>query len=156
MKKFTAVVLILSALVLLIGCQKKDSVLKAWSGEYSKEEKISAINEYRENYANIVLKKGGASSVSFETDFEVSSCSVPLLSRVDDTNIEVELNGYIDTYIETSSEGRTVTIPVDWWYATTDSWVNDYLIWSYLVSVKDINGGTHYYYFRVDYSAYAQ
>ena len=51
---------------------------------------------------------------------------------------------------------KTVTIPVDWWYEDDDSWVNDYLVWSYLVSVKDTDGGNHYYYFRVDYSVYAK
>lgn len=171
MKKVIALVLTFTILALLVGCQenqpknteessnttnKTTNVLKAWSGEFSEEELKSAINEYQSNYTNVVLEKGNASSVSFETDFEVSSCSISRLSRIDDKNIEVELHSYIDLYVETSCDGRTVTIPIDWWYAREDSWVNDYSIWSYLVCVKDANGSNHYYYFRVDYSAYAQ
>ena len=62
-----------------------------------------------------------------------------------------ELNENIAAY-----DGKTVTVSVDWWYSGEDSWVNDYLVWSYLVCVKDTDGNSHYYYFRVDYSAYAQ
>ena len=93
---------------------------------------------------------------SFETDFGVSSCSVSRLSQTDDTDIEVELYGYIDLFVETTCDCRTVTIPIDWWYTGMDSWVNDYLVWSYLVRAIDTNGSSHYYYFRVDYSAYAK
>lgn len=171
MKRFIALVLTFTIFILLVGCQetqtpntetssiatnKTSNVMKAWSGEFSEEKLKSAINEYQSNYTNIVLEKDNASSVSFETDFEVSSCSMGRLSRTDDTDIEVELNSYIDLFLETNYDGRTVTIPLDWWYTGEDSWVNDYLVWSYLVHVKDANGSNHYYYFRVDYSAYAQ
>ena len=157
MKKTVAFTLVLTVLILLVGCRETQvsNVMKAWSGEFSEGELKSAIKKYQRNYANIELNNG-TSDVSFETDFEVSSCSVARLSTVDDSDIDVELNGYIDTYIETKYEGSTVTIPVDWWCQTKDSWVNDYLIWSYLVRVKDTYGNSSYYYFRVDYSAYAQ
>ena len=171
MKRFIALVLTFTIFILLVGCQeiqapetetsssttnKTSNVMKAWSGEFSEEELKSAITEYQSNYTNIVLKHGSAASVSFETDFEVSSCSVSRLSRTDDTDIEIELQSYIDLFIETKCNGLMVTIPIDWWYAGDDSWVNDYLVWSYLIRVKDTNGSSHYYYFRVDYSAYAQ
>lgn len=170
-KKLISLVLSIATLILLVGCHetppknqeassnftsKSMNVLKAWSGDFSEEKLKSAINEYQSNYTNIVLEKDNTSSVSFETDFEVSSCSMGRLSRTDDTDIEVELNSYIDLFLETNYDGRTVTIPLDWWYTGEDSWVNDYLVWSYLVHVKDANGSNHYYYFRVDYSAYAQ
>ena len=132
------------------------NVMKAWSGEFSEENLKVAINDYQMNYANVVLEKGGMSSISFETDFEVSSCSVARLSRTGNVDIEVELNSYIDLFLETNHDGRTVTIPLEWWYTGEDSWVNDYWVWSYLVRVNDVNGINHYYYFRVDYSAYAQ
>ena len=171
MKKMIALVLVFAVLVLLVGCQEAKpkntvehsnpsnetvNVLKAWSGEFSEKKLESAINEYQINYTNIVLEKGNVSSVSFETDFEVSSCSVSRLSLTDDTDVDIELDSYIDMMVKTSCDGRTVTIPIDWWYAKNDSWVNDYLVWSYLVHVKDANGSNHYYYFRVDYSAYVQ
>ena len=159
MKKLIALVLALVCMLGLVGCQENQpentDVLKAWSGEFSEEKLKSTINVYQRNYKNIVLEKGDTSSISFETDFEVSSCSVSRLSRVDDTDIEVELNSYIDLFIETNCDGRTVTIPINWWYVGDDSWVNDYFIWSYLVRVKDTNDGIHYYYFRVDYTSYA-
>jgi hypothetical protein len=160
MKKLIAFVLTFAILVLLAGCQEakpqNTNVLKAWSGEFSEEKLKSAINEYQGNYANIVLEKGDVSTVSFETDFKATSCSVIRLSPTDDTNTEVELNGYIDLFLETHCDGTTVTVPIHWWYAENDSWVNDYLVWSYLVRVKDAFGANHYYYFRIDYSGYAQ
>ena len=171
MKKLIALVLTFIILILLVGCQEAQTqnpetssddtsitsnVMKAWSGEFTEKELKSAINKYKSNYTNIVLEKGSASAVSFETDFEASSGSVSRLSRVDDTDIEIELNSYIDLFIETKCDGGTVTIPIDWWYRGDDRWVNDYLVWSYLVRVKDATGNIHYYYFRVDYSAYAQ
>lgn len=161
MKKLIVLVFTFAILILLVGCQNTtnqstDTVLKAWSGEFSEKELKLAIKEYQNNYINIVLEKDSASSVSFETDFEVSSCSVSRLSRIDDTDIDVELNSYIDLFVETGCDGRIVTVPIDWWYANGDSWVNDYLLWSYLVRVKDVNGNSYYYYFRVDYSACEQ
>ena len=160
MKKLIALVLALVCMLGLVGCQENQpentDVLKAWSGEFSEEKLKSTINLYQSNYKNIVLEKGNTSNISFETDFEVSSCSVSRLSRVDGTDIEVELHSYIDLFIETSCDGRTVTIPINWWYVGDDSWVNDYFIWSYLVRVKDTNDSIHYYYFRVDYTAYAE
>ena len=181
MKRLIALVLTLTIFMLLVGCQetqtsntetsntetsntetssiatnKTPTVMKAWSGEFSEEKLRAAINEYQSNYTKIVLEHGSNDSVSFETDFEVSSCSVSRLSQIDDTDIEIELNGYIDLFIETKCAGRMVTIPIDWWHVEGDSWVNDYLVWSYLVRAIDTNGSSHYYYFRVDYSAYAQ
>ena len=160
MKKLIALVLALVCMLGLVGCQENQpentDVLKAWSGEFSEEKLKSTINVYQSNYKNIVLEKGNTSSISFETDFEVSSCSVSRLSRVDDTDIEVELHSSIYLFIEPNCDGRTVTIPINWWYVGDDSWVNDYFIWSYLVCVKDTNDSIHYYYFRVDYTAYAE
>ena len=159
MKKLIALVLALVCMLGLVGCQENQpentDVLKAWSGEFSEEKLKSTINVYQSNYKNIVLEKGKTSNISFETDFEVSSCSVPLISLVDDTDIEVELHSSIYLFIEPNCDGRTVTIPINWWYVGDDSWVNDYFIWSYLVRVKDTNDGIHYYYFRVDYTSYA-
>ena len=161
MKQLTAFVLAFTILFLFMGCQantaaKDENVMKAWSGEFSEEKLKSAINEYKKNYTTVTLEKGGKSSISFVADVDVSSCSISRLSHVDDTNIEVELHSYIYLFIKTNCDGRTVTIPLDWWYTGESSWVNNYLVWSYLVHVKDVNGGSHYYYFRVDYSDYAQ
>ena len=165
MKRLTALILTFVILILSVGCQETPNAkafsfpitaLKAWSGEFSEEELRSAISEYQSNYKNVALVKSNISCVSFETEFDVSSCSVGRVSRVDDTDVETELKGYIDCHIPTNCDGKTVTVSVDWWYSGEDSWVNDHLVWSYLVCVKDTDGNSHYYYFRVDYSAYAQ
>ena len=170
MKKLIALILIGAVLATLVGCQKNASettepppdvtnkisgVMKAWSGEFSKEKLTSVINTYRRNYANVFLEKDGASSFSFETEFDVASCLVSCISPTDNADIDVELHGYIDLFLDTRYEGKTVTIPLDWWYRDSGSWIHEYLVWSYLVRLEDANGNRHYYYFRVDYSAYA-
>ncbi|MBE6666123.1 MAG: hypothetical protein E7603_07905 [Ruminococcaceae bacterium] len=160
MKKFTAFVLTFAILILLVGCQEthpqNTNVLKAWSGKFSEEKLKSAITEYQDNYTNIVSEKDNVSTVSFETGFETTACSVIRLSPTDETDIEVELHGYIDLSVGANCDGTTVTVPINWWYANDDSRINDYFVWSYLVRVKDTFGGDHYYYFRVDYPAHAQ
>ena len=125
------------------------NILEIGSGEFSEEKLKQAIAEYRDYYTNIVPVNGWDSAVSFKTNFEAVSCSVSRLSRVDDTDITVELNGYIDLYVRTNCSGTTVTVPIDWWYR--DNAKND-TVWSYLVNVKDTGGNLHWYYFRVDYS----
>ena len=170
MKRSIALFLIFTILLVFVGCQATQApstetsstaneqnvnVMKAWSGEFSEEKLKQAINEYKSNYTNIVLERHSASNVSFETDLDISSCSVSRLAQVDDSNIEIELHNYIDLLIEVKCDGGTVTVPIDWWYTGDDSWVNDHFVWSYLVYIEDANGGSHYYYFRVDYSAYA-
>lgn len=170
MKRLIALLLTVIVLILVVGCQEtqtrgektspdatdpKPNVMKAWSGEFSEEKLKAVINEYQSDYSNIVLEAGSSFKVSFETDCEVSSCYVSRLSCTDDADIEVELNGYIDLIVDSSWDGRTVTIPVGWWCDRL-SWVNNYQVWSYLVRIVDVDGGLHYYYFRVDYSVFAQ
>lgn len=153
-------ILLFAIPVLFIGCHEaqtqSNEVLKAWSGEFSEEKLKSAIHAYQTEYTDIVLEKDAVSSVSFETDFKASSCSVIRLSRADDTDADVELSGYIDLWIQTDCNGKTVTVPIDWWYTNGNGQNNDCFVWSYLVCVKDVYGRSHYYYFRVDYSACAQ
>ena len=164
MKKLIAIVLALISMLMLVGCNEpqsesvniSDHVLKAWEGEFSEEKLIGAIHTYQKDYTNIILEKDKASSVSFETDCRVSSCSVVRLARTDDTDMNAELKGYIDLFVETNCDGRKVTISTDWWYSDDDSWVNDYPVWSYLIRVIDMGGNEHYYYFRTDYSAFTQ
>lgn len=132
---------------------RTSAVLKAWTGEFSEEKLMAAINEYQSKYTPIVIESEVTSAVSFEVDFEVSSCSVVRLSKVDDANTSVELRGYIDLFLSTNCEGKNVTIPTGWWYRDYTSWVKeDYPIWSYLIRLKDVDGAEHYYYFRVNYS----
>ena len=185
MKKLIASVLMIALLASLVGCKggeeerepqntkassetteiitetdfdatPRPNLLKAWSGGFTEEKLKSTITKYQTTCTNFVVKKGSGSSVSFDTDFDVSWGSVSLLSPVDDSRIETELDGYIDLYVSVVCTDRTVTVPIDWWYRDMDSWTTSYKVWSYLVCLRDTDGNKHYYYFRVDYSDYAQ
>ena len=130
----------------------ENELLKAWTGDFTEEKLKAAIEEYQTNYTTVSLSAPSRTAcVSFETDFDVASCGVIRLSPTDENDISVELDGYIDLTLETKREGNKVTIATGWWYRD-DSWANDYPVWSYLVLLKDINGVTYYYYFRIDYS----
>ncbi|MBR2907566.1 MAG: hypothetical protein IKC26_05915 [Clostridia bacterium] len=137
--------------------ETNSSVLKAWTGEFSEDKLKAAINEYQSSYHNIVFAGNGegahieAVDISFETDFEVSLCSVSRLAPVDDTDINVELNGYIDLALIPDCDGKRVTVDAGWWHGD-DDWVQSYPVWSYLVRLTDADDTVHYYYFRVDYS----
>ena len=144
----------------LSGCkEKKDTsstlnILLAWTGEFSNERFTEAIEEYQDNYEPIVIdRENKITEVSFETDFETAGCSVTRLSQADNWNINKELTKYIDLAIDARCDNNKVIIPIDWWYADTDSWVNDHTIWSYLIRVVDVEGEEHYFYFRTDYSS---
>lgn len=161
MKKLIAFILALISILPLAayktpstGSNQKPHILKAWTGDFSEEKLLDAINKYQSNYDNIVFKSTiEMENVSFETDFEVASCSVSRLSRVDENDIKCEMTSYIDQFIETSFEGHKVTIATDWWNVDGD-WVKNHTIWSYLIRMTDKDGNVHYYYFRTDYSAF--
>ena len=169
MTKHRVFTLILAIALLLTGCKgslpdnteppattdskPKSNVLYAWTGEFSKENLQKAIEEYRQNYTPFVSGETvGISQVFFGTDFDIAEFAVSRLSKVDDSNINVEMKGYIDLSIKKERDERRIIIDVDWWHKP-EGWTRDYPIWSYLVYVKDTAGTVHYYYFRVDYSA---
>jgi AraC-like DNA-binding protein len=89
-----------------VSCNEKDyfslgdeeSILKAWTGEFTEEKLNSAIKEYKTNYKNIIFREG-AWQVSFSIGFQTSSCVVVRTSIVDENNAEFELNeGALDFY----------------------------------------------------------
>ena len=164
MKKLLSFIMVL-LILLLVGCSNQDAendlpltsnkILKAWIGEFSEKKLKEAINEYQNNYSNIVFENvGEVFEISFEVDFEAVSCSVTRLSRTSKDDIDVELYGYIDLFIETNCEDNVVTVHTGWWHGENDSWVKSCPVWSYLILVKDASGTEHYYYFRTDYSAF--
>lgn len=126
----------------------KGHILKAWDGEFSEEALKSTIAEYQSNYGPVE----NTDAVTIETDFDISSYIVSRISKVDDSHIEVELNGYIDLIIDTERDGRQITVKTDWWHTAGEK-TKKYTVWSYLVLVRDTEGGEHYYYFRTDYSS---
>ena len=129
-----------------------DSLLKAWMGTFNEEALRTAINDYQSNYHVVTLDgTGKIAYVSFETDFEIAGGSVSRLSPTDNADINVELNGYIDLDVGIRFDGNRVTIETGWWYRDGD-WTQNYPVWSYLVRLKDGDGTTHYYYFRIDYT----
>ncbi|MBQ4332204.1 MAG: hypothetical protein IJC33_00275 [Clostridia bacterium] len=132
-----------------------DNVLKigTWT-EFSEDELKAIIGTYQEQYSAFVFTNAdGAKSITFETDFDAVGCMVARLSKTDDTDINVELNGYIDLYLEATCTGNQVTVPVDWWSQRD---INNSPVWSYLVRVSDSDGVDHYYYFRTDYTDFLQ
>ena len=125
------------------------SILKAWSGELTKEKLKWAIEEYRKNYTNIVLEEDTDLTVSFEVDFPAASCSVIRVSSVDDNDTDCEWEeGVLNFYLDAELDNKTVTVSI----LDFDSTMEKYPIVSYVVRVKDIKGKEIHYYFRVDYS----
>ena len=126
----------------------KDNVIYAWSGEFSEEKLKDVIETYKNGYIPFV---DGKDQVLLEVDFDVESYTVARLSRVDDSDTGIELNGYIDLITDTHRDGRKITFNTDWWHRESEK-MKQYTLWSYLVLVRDTEGGEHFYYFRVDYS----
>ena len=130
-----------------------DSLLKAWTGTFDEEALQTAINDYQSNYNVVTLDETGEIAyVSFETDFEIAGGSVSRLSPTDAADMNVELNGCIDLAVDVRFDGNRVTIDTDWWYNSND-WKQNYPVWSYLVRLKDEDGTSHYYYFRIAYAS---
>ena len=167
MTKYRIFALILVIVLLLTGCKgvapdsteppettepkPKPQILSAWTGEFSKEKLEQAIKGYQQNYTPIVSDGANVSAVSFEPGFDIAEFTVSRLSKVDDRDINVEMKGYIDLYIDKKCDGKKITIATDWWYGLGSN-TKAYPVWSYLVYVKDTAGEVHYYYFRVKYS----
>ena len=167
MKKYRIFAILLVIALLLTGCKDvapdsteppettetkpKPQILSAWTGEFSKEKLEQAIKEYQQNYTPIVSDGENVSAVSFEPGFDIAEFTVSRLSKVDDRDINVEMSGYIDLYIDKKCDGKKITIATDWWYGLGSN-TKAYPVWSYLVYVKDTAGELHYYYFRVQYS----
>ena len=124
-------------------------VFKAWTGKLTNGTLRYAIKEYQKNYKNIVLEENTDFTVSFETDFEISDCSVLRVSCVDESNIEFEISeGAVNFSLDATFDGRTVKVPL-----LGVSSMGREFVWSYVVCVKDVDGIEYCYYFRVDYSA---
>lgn len=128
------------------------NVIKAWSGDYSEEKRKDVINNYVKNCTPVTFQNiGDNKSVSFEVDFDVVSGYTAIISAVDNSDINKELNGYTDNIIRAQTDGKKVTLDVSIWY--NDSLKQRYRVWSYLVNLEDTDGNIHFYYFRVDYWA---
>ena len=155
MKKILAIFLTVALIFSLAGCsiQQTGGVLEAWTGDYSEAQFKNTIQEYHTNYTPIVAEENTElTSVSFKTDFKISSCAVHKVSFVDSADLDAELSGGIYLNVETTYQDKEVTVSTNWWY-NTDDWTHDYTIWSYLVRVMDTDGVSHYYYFRTNYSS---
>lgn len=158
MKKLIALMLASILLLSLAGCghpeeaepgddRPGETILKAWTGEYSKNKREEAIREYQRNYSNIVFEDAeDAATVTFEVEHDVASCYVSMVAPVSQSDMEVEVDGYIDLFVKTEYQDNKVTIHTGWGLEESRP------VWSYLVCVKDTEGAAHYYYFRVDYT----
>lgn len=150
MKKISFVAtLILLALLTSCGMQNrgKNSIMKAWDGEYSHDKYVETIQEYKKSYTPIIAGgKESVPNVSIKTDFEIKRYRISPISKVDDTNENVELKSCIDLAVEAEIDGNTLNIPI------TALRNERHKLWSFFVTLYDENDVSHCYYFRVDYS----
>lgn len=137
------------------GSEGVDSIekhlLEVQTDEFTDENRTAIINDYVANYTPVVIREEWENKVSFEVSFEVASCRTILISNVDDNDISVELNGFIDSLLFGETEGKRVTLDIGWWYKD-GGWFQKFPVWSYLIRLTDTEGNEHHYYFRVDYS----
>ena len=128
----------------------EESILKAWTGEFTEEKLKSAIDEYETNYKNIAFREG-AWQVSFGVGFQTSSCVVVRASIVDENNADFEFNeGVLDFHPNVNVNiNRIAYLPI----YTADDLPENCSVISYLVCAKEYYGEEHYFYFRVDYSS---
>ena len=126
-------------------------LLEVQTNEFTDENRTDFINDYVSNYTPVVMQEEWENhKVSFEVNFDVASCRTILISRVDDNDISVELNGFIDSLLLGEVDGKRVTLDIGWWY--DGDWSQTFPVWSYLIRLTDTEGNEHHYYFRVEYS----
>lgn len=150
-----AIFLLATFMAIIVGCAEDqtpmESVLFVNDGDFSEERLVETITQYQQ----ICVPFTGSEkndTVSFGVDFDVKSCSITRLSHVDDSDMQTELQGYIDLIVDTSINGKEVNVDTSWWYDSGE-WTQQSALWSYLIRVEDRNGEYHSYYFRVDYTA---
>ena len=100
-KRIIAFILEVLSVLSIVGCGEKRSeplgnVLKAWKGYFSERKLKTAIKTYRREYVDFVLGEEGSPTLSFETDFDISECSIGRLSNTHGNDIDAELDSYID------------------------------------------------------------
>lgn len=126
-------------------------LLEVQTNEFTDENRTDFINDYVSNYTPVVMQEEWENhKVSFKVNFDVASCRTILISRVDDNDISVELNGFIDRLLFGEVDGKRVTLDIGWWY--DGEWSQTFPVWSYLIRLTDTEGNEHHYYFRVEYS----
>ena len=128
-----------------------ESVLSAWTGPYSEEKHIAAIETYAESYSPIDYGTSlPVTSVLFDAGFEVADCRVVWVGPYEYTAQNEPANA-IEKNIPCQADGRNIRVDTRWWYSDK----NDDKLLAYLLCAADTSGGEHYFYFRVLHSAYA-
>ena len=128
-----------------------ESVLPAWTGPYSEEKHITAIETYAESYASIDYGTSlPVTSVVFDAGFEAEDCRVVWVGPYEYTAQNEPANA-VEKDIPCLADGRNIHVDTSWWYS--DKAGNK--TWAYLVCATDASGVEHYFYFRVDYFKYA-
>ena len=119
-----------------------DSVLHAWTGPYSEEQHVTAVETYAKNYTPVDYGTSlPVTSVIFDAGFEVAECRVVWVGPYEYTAQNEPANA-----IE-----KNIRVDTRWWYSDK----NDDKLLAYLLCAADTSGGEHYFYFRVLHSAYA-
>ncbi len=128
-----------------------ESVLHAWTGPYSEEKHIAAIETYAESYSSIDYGTSlPVTSVVFDAGFEVAECRVVWVGPYEYTAQNEPANA-VEKDISCLADGRNIRVDTSWWYR--DKAGNK--TWAYLVCATDASGLEHHFYFRVGYSKYA-
>ena len=142
----------------VVKVQDSKNIAVAENAEYlSVEDTQKVIAIYKNGYEPFVSKMvdgvlvAGVLEVSFETDYDVSKCSLYRIGRVVDHNDDTELSAYSGQKPKVKRDGRKLTIDVGWWHESS-GWEKSYPVWSYIICVEDIAGTFHNYYFRVEYT----
>ena len=137
--------------------KEEKNVVKAANAEYlSNEDFRKAIAEYKTGYTPIISRMengvlNGTLEFSFETDYDISNATLYRIGCVDETDSNVELQGYSGKKPKVNRDGRKVTVDIGWWHES-NGWVKSHPLWSYIVCVEDAVGTFHNYYFRVEYA----
>lgn len=129
----------------------------AWTGEYSKEAFITAVNGYVQTKKIPVVYPDGSvlRNVRISVPFTIKSCGVITPGPVvGDAATEYQYRTY--TGIPTYVEGTTAYVDVSGWHRwwSEDDPLDKYTTWSYVVHLTDTEDVEHYYYFRVNYASY--
>ena len=126
-------------------------ILKGWDGAYDRERCKETILAYQESKEPFSFSQSpDYPYATFGVDYEPKSACVLSVSHIADTP-EEEWNNCLDTATSVRIDGNLLTVSTGWWYGSS-GWVREFPIWAYTIEVTDVDGGTHYYYFRLDYS----
>ena len=96
---------------------KDVTVSEAWIGEYSKEMHLETVKKAEENKDNVICVGGeNISYICFETDFDIVSSRVSMISPVNPDNVNIEMELHYETRVETEHTGNKIRVYIGDFY----------------------------------------